>query len=417
MAEARYNSDDDTPPKPEGYDDEPVWEDPAPADGGASSDPIDHLAAAGKAATDAAVRAVRSIDFDAIGSSLNKAVADVADAIAPKGPQKSPYIIEEKGARGRGVLKVVAGAWLLFVGVPLALAGIFSFTTGGIFGLAGGGGIAYGGYCLVKDGLEGTQVARTLEAVSRAAGLRAAVRVDELAGKVGIAAPKLKKQLRRGVEKGLLPQGRLVKVNGHDTLYLTKEAYQADKNAANAAKARANAAKAKKRAEVAEDAADAKLPADARRVIDACEGFEAVVRRVAPDLLDSRMRESAFALAAKAAKIADRVRKDPDAAASLDRYASYYLPTAGRMLESAAELDREGAQGANAKKTRSEVGSTLEMLCDASDKLLDDLLEEKTWDVSSDAGVMRTLLKQDGLTDDDGLAAAAADDAATTTKG
>ena len=48
---------------------------------------------------------------------------------------------------------------------------------------------------------------------------------------------------------------------------------------------------------------------------------------------------------------------------------------------------------------KQEIAATLDTLNNAFAKLLDDLFEEKAWDISSDISVLNTMLAQEGLTE------------------
>lgn len=368
-------------------------------------DPFDQLVDASKAATDAAAKAVGSIDFEGIGDALSRAVKDVTDVIMPKQPVTSPYIIEDKSAPSRGLVKAASGAFAAFVGFWVVIGcGInalaFMSLLYAVFAALGILLFVWGAR-FARAGLEEREVARVLRRVSHTVQARAAVYLDEVAGCLGMAVPKLTVLVQKGIDKGLVPQGRIARVNGRRALYLTDEAYRAHEEASEAGRRRREAAAAAAQAAQAEETTDARLSEEARRTVAACESFGNTVGTVAPDLLNPRMRSLALELAQKVDTVADRVRRDPSLAGGLSRYESYYLPTAANMLKKAAELDREGAVGGNADATRAEVTDTLELLSRATTKLLDDLLTSTVWDVSSDAGVMRTMLKQDGLADDD----------------
>ena len=96
-------------------------------------------------------------------------------------------------------------------------------------------------------------------------------------------------------------------------------------------------------------------------------------------------------------RIATWLRSHPQDTSKLQELTGYYLPTTIKLVESFAQLDSIGATGESAAETRSEVNATLELLSTSLDKLLDEVLLDNAMDVASDARVMRTMLKQDGL--------------------
>ena len=59
------------------------------------------------------------------------------------------------------------------------------------------------------------------------------------------------------------------------------------------------------------------------------------------------------------------------------------------------------ARSENILNSKKEIEDTLDTLNIAFEKLLDDLFQETAWDVSSDITVLKMMLAQEGLTEDD----------------
>ncbi len=100
-------------------------------------------------------------------------------------------------------------------------------------------------------------------------------------------------------------------------------------------------------------------------------------------------------------RIFARVEEDPDSVSDIRRMMEYYLPTAVKLLEAYEELDSQPVQGENILSSKREIENTLDTLNSAFEKLLDNLFQETAWDVSSDISVLRTMLAQEGLTEND----------------
>ena len=99
-------------------------------------------------------------------------------------------------------------------------------------------------------------------------------------------------------------------------------------------------------------------------------------------------------------RIFDRVEQDPEAVDDIRRMMEYYLPTTIKLLEAYKELDAQPVDGENIRSSKVEIEATLDTLSSAFEKLLDDLFQDTAWDVSTDISVLRTMLAQDGLTED-----------------
>ena len=99
-------------------------------------------------------------------------------------------------------------------------------------------------------------------------------------------------------------------------------------------------------------------------------------------------------------RIFDRVEQNPDSVDDIGKLMEYYLPTTIKLLEAYEELDAQPVQGENILSSRREIEKTIDTLNTAFEKLLDDLFQDTSWDVSSDISVLEMMLAQDGLTED-----------------
>ena len=92
--------------------------------------------------------------------------------------------------------------------------------------------------------------------------------------------------------------------------------------------------------------------------------------------------------------------ENPDSVDDIGKLMEYYLPTTIKLLEAYEELDAQPVQGENILSSRREIEKTIDTLNTAFEKLLDDLFQDTSWDVSSDISVLEMMLAQDGLTED-----------------
>ncbi len=99
-------------------------------------------------------------------------------------------------------------------------------------------------------------------------------------------------------------------------------------------------------------------------------------------------------------KIFEQVKKDPSTADDLHKLMNYYLPTTRKLLSAYVELDKQAGNGENVQQTKQEIDSVIDTINEAFEKLLDSLFQDMAWDISSDISVMKTMMAQDGLTDD-----------------
>ncbi|MDO4942538.1 MAG: 5-bromo-4-chloroindolyl phosphate hydrolysis family protein [Lachnospiraceae bacterium] len=100
-------------------------------------------------------------------------------------------------------------------------------------------------------------------------------------------------------------------------------------------------------------------------------------------------------------KIFDYIETYPIRIEKVKKLMDYYLPTTVKLLKAYEELDKQPVQGENIISAKKEIEDSLDVLCKAYKKKLDDLFQEQAWDVSSDISVLKTMLAQDGLAEKD----------------
>lgn len=100
-------------------------------------------------------------------------------------------------------------------------------------------------------------------------------------------------------------------------------------------------------------------------------------------------------------KIFERVDQYPQMVGDIRKLMEYYLPTTVKLLKAYEELEKQPIQGENIITSKREIEESLDTLNTAFEKLLDKLFEEQAWDVSSDISVLKTMIAQDGLAEED----------------
>lgn len=86
------------------------------------------------------------------------------------------------------------------------------------------------------------------------------------------------------------------------------------------------------------------------------------------------------------------------------KFMDYYLPTTLKLVQAYADFDSVAIQGENIVSAKSEIEQSLDTINKAFEKLLDDLYQEAAFDAATDAQVLKTLLAQEGLAEDEVLA-------------
>ena len=124
------------------------------------------------------------------------------------------------------------------------------------------------------------------------------------------------------------------------------------------------------------------------------------LRRVNDAIPDEEMSDKISRLEAVAAKIFEQAKSDPDKLPQMRKFMDYYLPTSLKLLNTYAELDRQGIEGDNITESKRRIELTMDTLVKAFENQLDRLFASDALDVSTDIDVMQNMLRADGLTDD-----------------
>lgn len=100
-------------------------------------------------------------------------------------------------------------------------------------------------------------------------------------------------------------------------------------------------------------------------------------------------------------KIFEQVEQNPRQQNSIRKFTSYYLPTTVKLLRVYTEVDDQPVEGVNTDTIRSDIPGILDTLSGAYENLLDSLYADMALDVSAEITVLKDMLAQEGLVEDD----------------
>ena len=100
-------------------------------------------------------------------------------------------------------------------------------------------------------------------------------------------------------------------------------------------------------------------------------------------------------------QILDYVEKNPKKQQEVNKFINHYLPITIKLINSYKELNNQLVQGENIRNAKSEIEKSIDLINTAFENLLDDLFEDIALDISTDISVLKTLFKQEGLTEED----------------
>ncbi|CEQ27377.1 5-bromo-4-chloroindolyl phosphate hydrolysis family protein [Paraclostridium sordellii] len=96
-----------------------------------------------------------------------------------------------------------------------------------------------------------------------------------------------------------------------------------------------------------------------------------------------------------------QVEKNPNKIQEVNKFINHYLPITIKLINSYKDINNQVVQGENIENAKIEIEKSIDLINSAFENLLDDLYEDVVLDISTDISVLKTLFKQEGLTEDD----------------
>ncbi|MBQ6903966.1 MAG: 5-bromo-4-chloroindolyl phosphate hydrolysis family protein, partial [Lachnospiraceae bacterium] len=292
------------------------------------------------------------------------------------------------GAVGAVVCGVGAADTAIAGGIlPGFLSGIALFGTG-LFGV----GLIAGIFFAVKGSKRRKLYVRYRE-YGRALGDAEYIAVDDMVRLTGIERNTILKDMQELQKSGVLPQVWIDRKA--TTLMFTQSAYEQYTAAEKARLQREDAERS-----LTDRLRDSLYGAQVQQILQDGEEYLKTVRDLNDRIPDEEMSRKISRIENLMNKTFEEVKEKPEAAPSLRKYMSYYLPTTVKLLNAYADLDTKPDIGSNIAQTKAEISDSLDMVGDGFEKLFDSLFEEMSMDISSDISVMKTMMAQDGLAED-----------------
>ena len=341
----------------------------------------------------------------------------------------SPFLQRRIG-RTSGIGRIVGGiTCLVMAGFSLldsifsGLMGLFSTYSSGFFSAMGitslvftlGLGIL--GAVLIKKGTERRRLVKEYYEYGRIAGTGEYLEINKLARATGQTREQVLNNLEKMISEDMLPAAWFDKqkttlmlsermYNEYLRLERERQEHQAEearakmkeKTLSGAVDASDENAFAYADADLRPKPEDAKLPADARKIVEEGLLYMGRIREANRAIGDVEISDELSHLEITMNRIIEQIRKDPSSAPNLRRLMVYYLPTTMKLLQAYIELDRQPMAGENIISTKQEIREALGTINIAFENLLDSLFQDMAWDISSDISVMKTMMAQDGLT-------------------
>lgn len=115
--------------------------------------------------------------------------------------------------------------------------------------------------------------------------------------------------------------------------------------------------------------------------------------------IDEPMKSKIANLLKTVTKIFGVIKENPKVSDSIKKAVDYYLPITVKISNNYLEM--KGLSTGSVNSSLREIENTMDTILVAFNKLLDNLYQDKMLDLSSDISVLKTMLRQEGLLDDD----------------
>ena len=304
--------------------------------------------------------------------------------IAGKAMKRTGYSLGGMFAVTAGILAIVSGATGAELVLPMGIIDVFLVAS-------------------VALGIKGSRqegLAKRFRRYQQVIGERTFCLIEELSAAIGKKPKFVQKDLRKMIRDGFFPQGYLDK---KETCLITdQQTYQQYLQTEKAYEARAQEVQADGRKAGAQQASASTAAPHGSEYQELLAEGQSYIRHIHTcndKIEDPVISEKLDRMEMIVTRIFTEAGRNPDIADDLKKMMSYYLPTTKKLLDAYCELDEQPVPGENIETTKREIAATLDTLNNAFAKLLDDLFEEKAWDISSDISVLNTMLAQEGLTE------------------
>ena len=230
-----------------------------------------------------------------------------------------------------------------------------------------------GGGAMLGSGLAMNRSMKRYAQYLAVMGDRPAMSVEELARVTGFSQRRVTKDLQAMISKGFF--GGKAYLN-RELGYFFRSS-QADEDW-------------QRRQEEAEEAAAPPKEAE--------EGYSGIlrnIRRANDRIADPVLSAKRDRLEEVTAKIFQAVEADPKKRSSIDTFLNYYLPTTQKLLDSYAEFEATGVEGANLGQAKDRIEKTMDSIVAGFEHQLDELYKMDAMNVDSDIRVMETMLRRD----------------------
>lgn len=216
--------------------------------------------------------------------------------------------------------------------------------------------------------------------------------INDLARIVGKKEKFVIKDLRKMIELGMFKEGHIDDEETH--FMLTDEVYENYLNL--------------KRQQLAKEAEKNKIDNKAKgesdkvkEIINTGRNYIEEIKNIKNYLYREEFSLKLSKLQNIVSEILKFIERNPKKLNEVNKFINHYLPMTIKLINSYKELNNQPVQGENIKSAKMEIEKSIDLINTAFENLLDDLYEDMALDISTDISVLKTLFKQEGLSEND----------------
>ncbi len=258
------------------------------------------------------------------------------------------------------------------------------------------GAITFGSITNIVKGAKKIGLVTRFRHYARVIGNRSFVTIEELIRQTGREKKALLRDLKLMTQKNMFLQGRFDQKQ--TTFMLTDEAYQQYQQAEESRKLR-ETEKTAGNPKTEEPIKEPAYSSQVEKILRDGNDYIRTVRKCNDLIPNEEVSNKLYKLESIMSRIFEQVEKHPESAEDMHKLMDYYLPTTIKLLNAYIDLDKQNIAGENILATKKEIEDVLDIINGAFEKLLDSMFEDIAWDISSDISVMKTMMAQEGLTE------------------
>ena len=368
-------------------------------------------------------RAAETGNFSNLSRDVKNSISGAADSFLDsikrgvsswRKNNRTPFFsVKIKKNKGKG--KIVIGSIITFFSVVDLIDLISGGSMLGISGTGDGIGVfiwraifVFLGIRLIIAGRKNRKLIKNYFNFGKIIGNRSYITMEELADKTGLSTQNVVGQIKQMKEFEYLPYAIIDKAE--TTLMLTDDVYkeyikskmhssnQTESFSPKQEKQSVSSNSAEKPSKVQYFTIDENLPDDVKSILRDGNDYLNKIRYYNDLIPDTEtMSDKLYTLEATVLSIFKKLKEAPEIARDLRKLMSYYLPTTEKLLQSYVDLRKETHNVENIVKSQKEIEEATDVINDAFVKLLNQLFESTSWDISSDISVLKTMMKQDAL--------------------